>query len=123
MSEYRLKELVETAKNDCRNIEWSDSTWADGLVFSHLLDGRQASFAVVYWNPSTGWWDVYTADDADNEQLIRDKCNHFQTINEVRKIQAELFGWEDAYGKPVIEVSDGYARREYGHCYRIPQVA
>lgn len=123
MSEYRLKELVETAKNDCRNIEWSDNTWADGLVFTHLLDGRQAAFAAVYWNPSTGWWDIYTADDKNNEQLIRAKCNHFQAINEVRKLQAELFGWEDAYGKPVVEVTDGYARRDYGYCYRIPKTA
>ena len=115
-----IKELADTASNDCRNIEWSDSTWADGLVFTHLLNGHQASFAAVYWNPSTGCWDVYESDDTDNERLTRARCNHFQAINEVRKLQATLFGWEDAYGKPVLEVTQGYARREYSHtCWRL----
>jgi len=37
-------------------------------------------------------------------------------------LQAELFGWEDAYGKPVVEVTQGYARREYSHtCWRLAQ--
>jgi hypothetical protein len=120
MNEWQAAELITTAKNDCRNIEWTNSYWCDGFTFRHFVDGRLAPFAAVYWNPGASLWDVYNAADDDNETLIRRHCNHFQAINEVRKLQAELFGHHDAYGKPVLEVSQAYAKREYSHtCWRL----
>jgi hypothetical protein len=112
----QLSHLIDTAKNDCRNIEWTDNSWADGLLFTHALDGAQVPFAATYWNPSARRWDVYEACDPYNETLLRAHCTEFQAINAVRRLQDSLFG--DAYGKRVIEVSEGYSRREYGHCWR-----
>jgi hypothetical protein len=116
--EDHLSRLIDTAKNDCRNIEWTDNSWADGLLFTHALDGEQSPFAAVYWNPAARRWDVYEACDTLNETLLHGQCTEFQAINAVRALQNLIFG--DAYGKPVIEVSEGYSRREYGHCWRLP---
>jgi hypothetical protein len=122
MNDWKTAELINTAKNDCINIEWTDAYWCDGFTFRRMLDGRLTPFAAVYWNPGSQLWDVYNAADEEDETLVRRRCNHFQAINEVRKLQAELFGWEDAYGKPVVEVTQGYARREYSHtCWRLAQ--
>ena len=65
----QLSQLIDTAKNDCRNIDWTDNSWADGLLFTHALDGAQVPFAAVYWNPSAMRWDVYEACDPLNETI------------------------------------------------------
>jgi hypothetical protein len=107
----REKILIETALNDCININILPNEGFEGLVAFHNHYGRDYLFASIYYNPKDGFWDLYSIDgNPHNEKKIGGFSNNFQAINALRKLQQEV--WGDAYKKPVLDPSMGVFLRE-----------
>jgi hypothetical protein len=103
--------LLETALNDCRNIKIVPNEGFEGLIASHEWLGDDYIFASIYFNPKNGMWDLYQVENEfDDEKKVSSSKNHFQAINQLKKLQHEI--WGDAYTKPVMDASEGVMLRQ-----------
>jgi hypothetical protein len=103
--------LLETALNDCINIKIAPNEGFEGLIASHEWLGDDYIFASIYLNLKDGTWDLYKViDNFDDEKKISSSRDHFQAINQLKKLQDEI--WGDAYRNPVIDTSEGVMLRQ-----------
>jgi len=103
--------LLETALNDCINIKIVPNEGFEGLLASHEWLGDDYIFASIYLNPKNGMWDLYEViNNFDDEKKISSSRDHFQAINQLKKLQDEI--WGDAYRNPVIDTSEGVMLRQ-----------
>lgn len=102
----REQNLIETAFNDCININILPNEGFEGLIAFHNHNCREYQFASIYFNPKDGLWDLYSIDgNPHDEKKVGGFSNNFQAINALRRLQQEI--WGDAYRKPILEPSMG----------------
>lgn len=107
----REKNLIETALNDCINVKIIPNEGFEGLIASHNWNNRDYIFSSIHFNTKNGMWDLYEIDGSfDNERKKCSCSSNFVAINNLKKLQNEIFG--DAYRKPVLDSSEGVNLRK-----------
>jgi len=114
MAEEKTKLILQTAQNDMIDCEPYLLDEIHGVGIKHK--SSDYTFATIYWNPKTGFYDVWQAipdvykgsDIDDEKRYSMNNKTHFSAINQARKLQHEIYGNAFHY---VTEYSEGVMLR------------